>query len=86
MPSTGTTTTSFTVTWAAMTPPPDLLFDVYLKRPGATQFIRWKLGATGTSAQFVPDAGPGKYSFYARMRSIADITEGNSPQVSITVN
>ena len=69
-----------------MTPPPDLLFDVYVKRPGATQFVRWQLGATGTSAQFIPDAGSGKYTFYARMRNIADVAEGNSPQVSISVS
>ena len=86
VPTSGTTATSFTITWAAMVPPSDLLFDVYLKRPGASQFVQWQLGATGTSAQFVPDAGPGTYSFYARMRSIADLTEANSPQVSLTVS
>jgi len=89
-PTTGTTTTPFKVTWAAMTPPPNLLFDVFVKAPGSSTFFEWKLGATTASDTFVPSVvfptgGPGTYTFYARLRSIADVTEGNSPQVSITV-
>jgi acetyl esterase/lipase/plastocyanin len=84
-PAAGTTTTSFTVSWAALAPPPNLLFDVYIKRPGSSSVVLWQLGNSGTSAQFVPDAGPGTYSFLVRLRNLADVAEPFSPAVSISV-
>ena len=74
----------------AMVPPANLLFDVFVKAPGSGTFFQWKLGATTAFDTFVPSVvfptgGPGTYTFYARTRNIADFTEGNSPQVSITV-
>jgi plastocyanin/acetyl esterase/lipase len=84
-PASGTTATPFTVSWAAIPPPPTLLFDVYVKRPGTSTYDLLELGATGTSTQFVPDGGPGTYSFAIRLRDLADVTEGYSPAVSISV-
>jgi hypothetical protein len=59
---------------------------VYVKRPGSSNVVLWLLGQTGTSAQFVPDAGPGTYSFTIRLRNLADVAEPFSPAVSISVS
>jgi plastocyanin len=85
-PTSGTVTTPFTVTWAALPPPPSLLFDVLVKRPGTAGYQVWLLGSTGTSAVFTPDRGTGTYSFVAYVRNLANLTEGFSPKVSITVS
>jgi plastocyanin len=85
-PRSGTTSTPFTVTWAALTPPPNYLFDVLVKRPGNSRYDLWQLGNTGTTEQFVPDGGTGTYSFVAYLRNLANDSLAFSPQVSITVN
>ena len=85
-PTSGTTTTPFNVTWAGLPPPANLMFDVFVKEPGSSDYAQWQLGATTTGATFLPDAGPGTYTFYARIRNIADRTERDSPKVSISVS
>jgi hypothetical protein len=85
-PTSGNIHTTFTVTWAALPPPPQLLFDASIKRPGSSNYALWQLGNTGTMAQFVPDHGTGTYSFVVNVRNLANETEGMSPKVSITVN
>jgi plastocyanin len=71
-PATGTTGTSFTITWASGSPPAGYVVDVQVKRPGATKFVSWKSGVTGTGASFTPDAGAGTYQFRGRLRNTAN--------------
>jgi uncharacterized delta-60 repeat protein len=71
-PASGTTSTEFTLTWAAAAPAPGFVFDVQLKRPGATKFSAWRTGVTILSDAFVPDGGTGSYAFRARLRNSAN--------------
>lgn len=66
-PTSGTTTTTFTVRWAT-TVPPGHVADVQIKRPGGSLFKNWRTGQTTGSATFVPDRGAGTYYFQARLR------------------
>ena len=84
-PRHGSQTSAFDVTWATRTAS-DLVFDVQLKRPSATSYADWHHGSTATSAQFTPDAGPGTYSFRARLRNTSNHrASGWSPVTVITV-
>jgi streptogramin lyase len=86
-PASGTTTTTFTVTWASAPPAVGFVSDVQIRRPGAGSFTKWMTGQTGTNASFVPDAGTGSYSFRARLRKQEDFTvSGWSPAATITVS
>jgi hypothetical protein len=71
-PASGSTATSFTVTWSSAAPASGLVFDVQLKRPGSTSFANWKTGQTTASSTFKPDAGSGTYAFRARLRRTAN--------------
>jgi Tol biopolymer transport system component len=70
VPGSGTTTTTFTVTWGSTLAPSPYVFDVQIQRPGTSGFVDWKVSQTAKSASFVPDGGPGTYSFQARFRNI----------------
>jgi hypothetical protein len=85
-PSSGTTTTTFTVKWASAPPAAGFVSDVQIKRPGSVVYVDWMIGQTGTSATFTPDAGAGTYSFHTRLRETGNGTHsGFSPAKSITV-
>lgn len=85
-PATGRRTTNFTVTWASATAPTGYVYDVQVKRPGATAFVNWKTGQTARSSAFVPDAGTGTYQFRARLRKPAVAkASGYSAAKSISV-
>jgi hypothetical protein len=65
-PSSGSTSTSFTIQWATGPAPTGFVFDVQITRPGTTA---WKAFATDTTVgqlPFTPDKGAGTYSFRAR--------------------
>jgi CSLREA domain-containing protein len=84
-PSSGTTATSFTVTWGSV--PSGFVEDVQIKRPGSASFVAWQTGQTAASAPFVADAGPGIYSFRARLRKPAVAAQsGWSPAKTISVS
>lgn len=68
-PAAGSTSTTFTVTWAAASAPAGYLYDVQIRRPGATRWVPWKPGQTIAASPFIPDAGPGSYGFRGRLRS-----------------
>ena len=86
-PASGTTTTTFTVTWASAPPVAGFVSDVQIKRPGSGSYAKWLTGQTGTSATFVPDAGPGTYAFRGRLRKEEDFTVSNwSPAATIAVS
>ncbi len=73
-PRRGTTSTTFTVTWAAAVADAGFVYDVQIKRPG-TSWNMWLAGETSRTASFTPRAGEGTYRFRARMRSL---TEGRA--------
>jgi TolB protein len=83
-PSTGSLTTSFTVTWSVTAPPAGLTFDAQIKRPNGA-WTTWRTGTLATQRNFAPDAGPGAYSFRARLRNNANASCGWSPATTITV-
>ncbi len=70
-PANGTTTTSFTVRWASAALPAGYVSDVQIRRPGASAFSNWLQSQTATGTTFTPDAGPGTYSFRARLRKVS---------------
>ncbi|MDQ2915481.1 MAG: fibronectin type III domain-containing protein [Chloroflexota bacterium] len=88
-PTTGTTTTAFTVTWSSATSA-GYVFDVSYRfqKPGATAWSdwKWKAGETVTRATFTPARGPGTYAFVARVRNTAiGNASGWSPEARIVV-
>lgn len=86
-PTSGQTTTSFTLTWSSAAPPSGYVFDVQVKRPGSTSYVNWALGQTTTSSSFTPDAGGGTYSFRSRVRKPSTgKTSRWSPPGSISVS
>jgi plastocyanin len=70
-PATGSRTTRFTVTWASALAATGYVYDIQVRRPGATAFVNWKTNQTVRSGTFVPDAGAGTYAFRARLRKPA---------------
>lgn len=85
-PTSGGTRDVFRLLLGAVTAPPGYIFDVQIRRPGATQ---WSDYATTTRASdsFAPDAGPGKYSFRARLRSLrTGKASAYSPAGSLTAS
>jgi hypothetical protein len=70
-PASGTTTTSFALRWASVSLPAGYVSDVQIRRPGASGFSNWLQSETATGTTFIPDAGPGTYSFRARLRKLS---------------
>lgn len=84
-PSSGTTTTAFTVRWALEEAPAGYVFDVQVKRPGTTA---WKPLASDTTAgqlSFTPNKGAGTYSFRAHTQLAGGSATKWSVAKSITV-
>src|SRR5207245_10197155 len=69
LPSSGGTSTTFTVTWANQTAPSGYLYDVQIKRPRGGGWMSWHTKYAPASATFTPDAGTGTYQFRARLRA-----------------
>ncbi|HEX3328616.1 MAG TPA: metallophosphoesterase [Gaiellales bacterium] len=67
-PATGSTTTTFTLTWAAAAPPAGYSEDVQVMRPGTTTWASLFKATTATSGTFVPTKGTGTYKFRCRFR------------------
>jgi plastocyanin len=85
-PATGSSATTFTITWASAAPGASYVFDVQIKRPGGA-WTDWKTGQTALSSPFVPDAGVGTYSFRARYHNTVNSkASAYSPAVSITIS
>src|SRR5205823_13013371 len=78
--------TQFTIFWGqkGKPAPPGFVFDVQIKRPGATKFVAFRRGVTSPSAHFTP-ANAGVYYFRARLRNKASgKASGWSPVNHIT--
>ena len=69
-PASGDAQTRFVVTWASERAAPGFVFDVQIRRPGASGFEAWQIGATQPGSTFVPDGGSGAYAFRARLRKL----------------
>jgi Tol biopolymer transport system component len=77
---------SLQVIWSAAPPPENWVFDVIVKRPGASAFAGWRMDESATQALFEADAGPGTYEFRARLRPVgATARSGYSPVTAITI-
>jgi plastocyanin len=85
-PSTGNVSTTFTITWAADHLPAGYTSNVQIKRPGSTSWANWLSNQTLDSATFVPDSGPGTYTFRARFQKTAGGMSGWSPTATIQVS
>jgi plastocyanin len=70
-PATGTAATAFKLTVASANAPAGYVYDVQVKRPGASAFADLKAGLTKKTLSFTPDAGAGTYSFQSRLRKVA---------------
>jgi uncharacterized repeat protein (TIGR01451 family) len=67
-PATGSTTTAFTLTWAAAALPSGYSEDVQVMRPGTTTWASLFKATTATSGSFVSNKGTGTYKFRCRFR------------------
>jgi len=67
-PATGSTTTAFTLTWAAAALPSGYSEDVQVMRPGTTTWASLFKATTATSGSFVPNKGTGTYKLRCRFR------------------
>jgi plastocyanin len=86
-PGAGTTTTAFTLTFAATSAPAGYAYDLQVKRPGVTAYADLAVGTAAPNASFTPDAGPGSYSFRVRIRNTGNgASSGWSSAKTITVS
>lgn len=70
-PANGTLTTTFTIVWSSTPPAPGFVFDVQVRRPGASAFAPFRPGTTAVSTTFRP-AAKGTFAFRARLRKLAN--------------
>jgi hypothetical protein len=85
-PGSGTTTTAFTLTFAATSAPAGYAYDAQVRRPGATAYADLSVATADPSAAFTPDAGVGTYLFRARIRNTGNgASSGWSSAKTITV-
>jgi plastocyanin len=66
-PRSGPRRSSFTVVWAASSASAGRVYDVQIRRPGAT-WDSWRRGVSARTGTFVAHGGDGIYRFRARMR------------------
>jgi plastocyanin len=86
-PTTGSTTTVFTVTWASGGPPVGYRFDVQIQKPGDPGFLDWLPGTALKTSTFTPNAGVGTYLWQARLHRLSDgDTSSWSAPVSVVVS
>jgi hypothetical protein len=86
-PGSGTTTTAFTLSFAATSATAGYAYDLQVKRPGATAYTDLAAGTPAPSASFTPDSGVGTYSFRARIRNTSNgASTGWSSAKTITVS
>jgi acid phosphatase type 7 len=69
-PASGSTSTAFTLTWAAAAPPSGYAEDVQVMVPGSTTWLSLFKASTATSGKYTPTKGTGTYKFRARFRAL----------------
>jgi len=82
-PTSATTGTTFTITWATITAPTGYVYDVQMLKPGGA-WQNWLLGTTSPSATYVPTIS-GTYKFRARLHKVSPSTATGFATVAITV-
>jgi uncharacterized repeat protein (TIGR01451 family) len=85
LPATGSTSTSFTLTWAAAAPPAGYSEDVQVTYPGTSTWVTLFKSSTATSASFVPNKGTGSYKFRARFKQTSG-SGASSYTTNATIN
>jgi hypothetical protein len=85
-PSSGSTTTSFTVQWATGPAPSGFVFDVQIKRPGTTTWKPLLADTSSGSVSFIPDKGTGTYSFRAHTQRAGGASTQWSVAKTVTVS
>lgn len=91
-PASGSTSTSFTVTWATQPAPAGFVYDVQVTPAGSTAWKSWMTGTTQPSGSFSSSTTPfwtgaGTYLFRARLRNIGTGKQsGFSHKVSLVVS
>jgi hypothetical protein len=81
----GPLSTTVTITWASIGAPSGFVYDVQIKKPGATSFTPWQTGTTARLHTFKPTV-KGTYQFEARVReSPGTSASGWSPALSIKI-
>jgi uncharacterized repeat protein (TIGR01451 family) len=85
-PATGSTTTRFTLTWAAAPPPAGYSEDVQVQRPGSTTWVSLFKATTATSGTYTPTSGKGTYKFRARFRRTAGGASAYTTGVTVKVS
>jgi hypothetical protein len=87
VPDRGNQGSEFMLMWAFDRNPAGWVSDVQVRRPGSASWEELFVDATEGGAGFVPDAGPGRYAFRARLRrEDVDATSEWSPVVTIAVD
>ena len=88
-PTSGTTTTQFTIMWASAAGiPSGYTADIQIMRPDGNGWVAWKTGESGTQikAKFTPDFGAGTYQFRTHLNNTSTAkSSGFSKATSITV-
>jgi plastocyanin len=78
-PGSGTTSTTFTVTWSSAALSGGFQADIQIRRPGSP-WRNWIVNqTTTTSATFTPDAGTGTYQFRARLENFSGRSRWSQP-------
>ena len=84
-PGSGTTSTTFTVTWSSAALSGGFQADIQIRRPGSP-WRNWRVNqTTTTSATFTPDSGTGTYQFRARLENAGGRSRWSQP-ASIAVS
>jgi plastocyanin len=85
-PTSGKTTTVFTVSWAAGPPPSGFGFDVQVKRPGSSAWVSLRNDTLTPSTTWTPTNGTGTYQFRTRLQRLgATAASGWSAALSVPV-
>lgn len=83
-PTTGTTSTPFTITFGTATAPAGYVFDLEVKAAGSTKFVLLKNGVT-TGGTVYTATKIGKYQFKARLRKSGSTTLASPYSATTTI-
>jgi plastocyanin len=84
-PSFGSTSTSFSIRWAAA-PTDGFVFDAQVKRPGSKTWKPLAADTPAASMSFTPDRGSGTYAFRARTQVVGGASTKWSTAAKISVS
>jgi streptogramin lyase len=85
VPAYGTTGHGVSLTWATVPAATGFVYDVQVRRPGATHWSPFRTGATARAGTFVPH-DTGRFAFRARLRKLAGGQSDWSPPRPVLVH